>query len=191
MRKLIVFNHISLDGYFVDAEGQLSWARKGNEDEEFAQFVADNASGDGELVFGGTTYRMMASFWPTPVADQHMPVVAKRMNAMPKVVFSRTLEQAEWNNTRLFRSETTDELVAAAHKLKEEDGPGMCLLGSGNIVAQLAAAGLIDEFQMVIDPVALGKGRSMFEGLPAPVEMKLAKSRVFKNGKVFLVYEPA
>jgi len=58
-------------------------------------------------------------------------------------------------------------------------------------VAQLAAAGLIDEFQMVIDPVALGKGRSMFEGLPAPVEMKLTKSRVFKNGKVFLVYEPA
>ncbi len=109
------------------------------------------------------------------------------MNAMPKVVFSRTLEKAEWNNTRLLQG----GLVAEARKLKEQDGPGMCILGSGSIVAQLAAAGLIDEYQMVVDPVALGKGRSMFEDLPAPLEMKLTKSRVFNNGKVFLVYEPA
>ena len=191
MRKLMAFNHITLDGYFVDATGNFSWARKGNEDAEYAQFVAENASGGGELVFGGVTYRMMASYWPTPVADQHMPAVAKGMNAMRKVVFSRTLDKAEWNNTRLIKSKNESELAAEARKLKEEDGPGMCILGSGSIVAQLAAAGLIDEYQVVVDPVALGKGRSMFNGLSALLEMKLVKTRVFNNGKVFLAYEPA
>ncbi len=187
MRKLIAFNHVTLDGYFVDADGQFSWARKGNEDPEFAAFVAENASGGGELLLGRVTYNIMASFWPTPVADQHMPEVAKGMNASPKVVFSRTLDKAEWNNTRLIKG----ELAAEVRKLKEEDGPGMCILGSGTIVAQLAAAGLVDEYQMVLDPVALGKGRSMFEGLPAPLELKMTKTRVFKNGKIFLSYEPA
>lgn len=187
MRKLIAFNHVTLDGYFVDGQGQFGWARKGNDDAEFAQFVAENASGGGELVFGGITYRLMASYWPTPIADQHMPEVAKGMNASPKVVFSRTLEKAEWNNTRLIKG----DLATEARRLKEEDGPGMCILGSGSIVAQLAAAGLIDEYQMVIDPVALGKGRSMFEGLPSMLELNLARTRIFKNGKVFLSYEPA
>lgn len=187
MRKLIVFNHVTLDGYFVDGDGQFGWARKGNEDPEYAQFVAENASGGGELVFGRVTYSMMANYWPTPIADQHMPEVAKGMNASPKVVFSRTLEKAEWNNTRLIK----DDLIEAVKKLKAEDGPGMCILGSGTIVAQLAAAGLIDEFQMMVDPVALGKGRSMFDGIEKQVNLKLTRSRVFRNGKVHLCYEPA
>ena len=186
MRKLIVFNHVSLDGYFVDGKGNFRWASKGNEDPEYAQFVAENASEGGELVFGGTTYRIMAGYWPTPIADQHLPVVAKAMNATPKIVFSRTLERAEWNNTRLIKG----DLVTEARRLKDETGPGMCVLGSGSIVAQLAAARLIDEFQIVLDPVALGRGRSMFDGVPEPLEMKLTKTRTFRNGKVLLVYEP-
>jgi dihydrofolate reductase len=186
MRKLIVFNHITLNGYFVDGNGQFNWARHGNEDPEYAQFVAGNASGGGELVFGRVTYSMMASFWPTPVADQHMPEVARGMNASPKVVFSRTLSEAAWNNTRLLKG----DLVTEVRKLKEESGAGMCILGSGSIVAQLAPQGLIDEYQFMVDPVALGKGRSMFDGLPEPLNLKLTKSRVFQNDKVFLRYEP-
>jgi dihydrofolate reductase len=186
MRKLIVFNHITLDGYFVDHAGQFNWGRHGNDDPEYAQFVAENASGGGELIFGRATYSMMASFWPTPVADQHMPEVARGMNASPKVVFSRTLSEAAWNNTRLLKG----DLVTEVRKLKEESGPGMCILGSGSIVAQLAPQGLIDEYQFMVDPVALGKGRSMFDGLPEPLNLKLTKSRVFQNGKVFLRYEP-
>lgn len=186
MRRLAVFNHITLDGYFVDSAGQFGWARHGNDDPEFAQFVAENASGGGELVLGRVTYSLMASYWPTPVADQHMPEVARGMNASPKVVFSRTLEKAAWNNTRLIQG----DLVTEMRMLKAETGPGMCILGSGSIVAQLAPHGLIDEYQMMIDPVALGEGRSMFDGIKELLNLKLAKTRIFKNGKVFLGYEP-
>lgn len=191
MRKLIAFNHVTLDGYFVSADGKFQWASKGNDDPEYSAFVAENASKGGELVFGRITYQMMASYWPTPIADQHNPEVAKGMNSMGKIVFSRTLEQATWNNTRLIRTgNDVGDLVSEVHKLKEEDGPGMAILGSGSIIAQLAPHGLIDEYQMMIDPVALGKGRSMFEGIPEQLNLKLAKSRIFNNGKVFLCYEP-
>ena len=186
MRNLIVFNHISLDGYFVDADGQMTWAKHGNDDPEYAEFVGLNASGGGELLFGRVTYQMMASFWPTPVAEQHMPVVAKMMNSLPKVVFSRTLGEAPWNNTRLLKGDLLDEV----RKLKAESGPGMCILGSGKIVAQLAKAALIDEYQFIVNPIALGRGRTMFDGAP-PLDLKLASSRTFKNGKVSLAYVPA
>lgn len=186
MRKLIAFNHVSVDGYFVSADGDYRWAQKGNDDPEFTAFVAGNASGGGELMLGRITYQLMASFWPTPIADQHAPTVAPVMNAMRKIVFSRTLNEATWNNTKLIKG----DLVSEVSKLKEETGPGMAILGSGNIVAQLAAANLIDEYQMVLDPVALGKGRSMFDGIPKTLALKLAQSRVFKNGKIYLCYEP-
>jgi dihydrofolate reductase len=192
VRKLIVFNHVTLDGYFVGANGDMSWAHEDNDDPEFAGFVAENASGEGELLFGRVTYDMMAGYWPTAIADQHNPVVAKAMNRMAKVVFSRTLKEASWNNTRLVRTgETRGDLVSEVRKLKEEDGPGMAILGSGSIVAQLAQENLIDEYQMVVNPLALGKGRSMFDGIRDKLSLKLTRSRTFKNGKVFLCYEPA
>jgi dihydrofolate reductase len=187
MRTLTVFNHVTLDGCFVDAQGSMNWARHGNEDPEYAAFVARNASGNGELLFGRVTYDMMAAYWPTPVADQHMPEVARGMNASPKVVFSHTLSEATWKNTRLLKGDLLDEV----RKLKAESGPGMCILGSGSIVAQLAPPGLIDEYQVIFDPVALGGGRSMFHGMPGHLHFRLAESRTFKNGKVFLKYHPA
>ena len=185
MRKLIVFNHVSLDGYFVDANGAMNWAREGNDDPEYSAFVAENASGGGQLLFGRVTYELMASYWPTPIADQHHPDVAKGMNSMSKVVFSRTLDQASWNNTRLVKG----DLVSEVRKMKDESGLGMAILGSGSIVAQLAEEHLIDEYQMMVDPVVLGKGRTMFEGVPEQLNLKLAKTRTFKNGKIFLCYE--
>ncbi len=186
MRNLIVFNHISLDGYFADANNQMDWAKAGNDDPEYAEFVGQNASGGGELLFGRVTYQMMAGFWPTPVAHQHMPVVAKMMNSLPKVVFSRTLDQASWNNTRLLKG----DLLSEVRKLKAESGPGMCILGSGNLVAQLASAGLIDSYQVIVNPIALGRGRTMFDGA-RQINLKLASTRTFKNGKVSLTYVPA
>src|SRR5690242_19247936 len=103
MRKLLVFNHISLDGYFTDSKGDMSFARNDKPDPEWDAFVSGNASNGGMLVFGRVTYQMMASFWPTPAAAQSMPDVAERMNNLPKVVFSRTLQDASWENTRLVR----------------------------------------------------------------------------------------
>jgi dihydrofolate reductase len=186
MRRLIAFNHISLDGYFVGAKGDFSWAHKGNEDPEYAAFVAQNASGDGQLLFGRVTYELMASYWPTALADQHNPAVAKGMNRMSKVVFSRTLKEAPWNNTTLVNG----DIVSEIRRMKNEPGPGMAILGSGSIIQQLALEHVIDEYQMIVDPVALGKGRSMFDGIREPLNLKLTKTRTFGNGKVYLCYEP-
>jgi dihydrofolate reductase len=185
MRKLIAFNHITLDGYFVGASGDMSWAYVGNDDLEYAAFVAGNASGDGQLVFGRVTYELMAGYWPTTMADQHDPVVAEKMNSLSKIVFSRTMEKAEWNNTKLIKG----DLVSETRQMKNEPGPDMTILGSGSIIAQLAADNLIDEYQIVLDPVALGKGRSMFEGMPKMLKVKLIKTRTFNNGKIFLSFE--
>lgn len=185
MRKLIAFNHVTLDGYFVDANGGFNWARHGNEDPEYSAFVAENASGGGQLLFGRKTYELMASYWPTPIADQHNRAVAAGMNSMPKVVFSRTLDKASWNNTTLMKG----DMVSEVRKMKNESGPGMAILGSGSIVAQLAQEGLIDEYQMMIDPVALGKGRTMFDGIKETLNLKPTRMRSFANGKVFLCYQ--
>jgi dihydrofolate reductase len=186
MRKLIVFNHVSLDGFFVDAKGGMSWAKSGRNDAEWNAFVADNARGDGPLLFGRVTYELMASFWPTPMADHHDPSVAKRMNALPKVVFSRTLEKASWNNTKLVKG----DLVAEVKKMKQEPGEGMAILGSGTIVSQLAQAGLIDEYQIAMNPIILGRGRTMFDGVDHKLNLKLTRSRSFGNGNIVMWYAP-
>jgi dihydrofolate reductase len=185
MRKLVVFNHVSLDGYFVDENGGMSWAKSDHKDAEWNAFVAENASGDGPLLFGRVTYDLMAGFWPTPIADQHDPVVAERMNSLPKVVFSRTLDQVSWNNTKLVKR----DMLAEVRRMKKEPGEGMAILGSGSIVSQLAAEGLIDEYHVVMNPIVLGKGRTMFDGVKEKLNLKLTKTRAFGNGNVFLCYE--
>jgi len=184
MRKLLVFNHVTLDGYFVDINSDMSWAHKN--DPEWNAFVAENASGGGTLVFGRVTYDLMASFWPTPAAIENMPVVAERMNNLPKVVFSRTLDKASWNNTKLVKG----DLATEVRKMKNEPGPDMVIMGSGTIVAQLAQEDLIDEYEIALNPIALGKGRTMFEGMKQKLNLKLTKTRTFSNGNVFLCYEP-
>jgi dihydrofolate reductase len=186
MPKLVVFNHVSLDGYFVDSKGDMSWAHVDPQDAEWNAFVSDNAGGGGALVLGRVTYDLMASFWPTPMAAQMMPAVAEGMNNMPKVLFSRTLEKATWHNTTLLKG----DIAAEIRKLKEMPGPDMTILGSGTIVAQLAEVGLIDEYQVVVNPTVLGKGRTMFAGLPAQMALRLTQSRTFGNGNVFLCYQP-
>jgi dihydrofolate reductase len=186
MRSLIAFNNITADGYFSGANGDLSWA-KANQDPEFQAYTEQNAKGGGTLLFGRITYEMMVSYWPTPMAAQHNPVVAERMNNLKKYVFSKTLDKASWHNTRLLKG----DLVEEVRKLKEQqDGDGMVILGSGSIVAQLAQASLIDEFQMVVNPIALGKGRTMFDNIQGPIRLKLTNSRTFTAGNVLLTYEP-
>lgn len=181
-----VFNNVSLDGYFVDANGDMNWAHNVSPDAEWEAFVAGNASGEGVLVFGRITYDLMASFWPTPVAAQQMPEVAEGMNNLPKVVFSRTLDKVSWNNTKLVKSDPAAEI----RKMKKESGPDMVIFGSGSIISQLAPEGLIDEYQFVVIPVVLGKGRTMFDGIKGRLVLKLTNTRAFGNGIVLLSYEP-
>jgi dihydrofolate reductase len=184
MRKLVVFNHVTLDGYFTDMNGDMSWAH--SDDAEWNAFVADNARGGGVLVFGRITYDLMTSYWPTPLAIENDPVVAERMNNLPKVVFSRTLDKASWNNTKLVNGDPAPEI----RKMKQEPGEDMVIFGSGSIVSQLAQEGLIDEYQIVVNPIVLGKGRTMFDGIKEKLTLKLTKTRSFGNGNVLLCYEP-
>jgi dihydrofolate reductase len=185
MRRLSVFNQVSIDGYFTDTNGDMSWAHK--RDAEWTSFGAENASGGGVLVFGRITYDLMASFWPTPQAFEVNPVVAERMNYLPKIVFSRTLDKAPWNNTSLIKG----NIVEAMRKLKAEPGPDMVIMGSGSIVSQFTDARLIDEYQVVVNAIVLGGGRTMFGGIKERMSLGLRKTRTFSNGNVVLWYAPS
>jgi dihydrofolate reductase len=186
MKKLIVYNHISLDGYFVDTHGDMSWAHNTNENDEWNEFVESNAKGGGVLIFGRITYDLMAGFWPTKYAADSMPVVAERMNNLPKSVVSRTMENASWNNTKLIKDNLTTEIL----KMKNQPGPDMVIMGSGSIIKQLILESLIDEYQIVVIPIILGGGRTMFDGIKEKVLLKHVSSRIFENGNVLLCYEP-
>jgi dihydrofolate reductase len=181
-RKLVMFNHVSLDGYFTDAAGDMSWAHA--RDEEWQRFTNENAGGEAEFVFGRKTYQMMAGFWPTPQARQSMPEVAASMNRTRKYVFSRSLSRLDWENSTLVQG----DLATEVRRLKAMAGPSLLIMGSGEIVSQLTQAGLIDHYQLVVVPIVLGKGRSLFEGVTGRPGLTLEKTRSFGNGHLVAWY---
>jgi len=173
---------ISLDGYFAGSGGELNWH---NVDAEFNnEFAVPQLKSAGLLMFGRMTYDLMASYWPTEQAIKNDPVVAGLMNGLPKLVFSTTIEQADWNNTKVVKEIRKLEI----EKLKQETAKDILILGSGNIVQQFAKLGLIDEYRLMINPVALGVGKTLFAD---KIKFKLLKSREFKNGNVLLCYAPS
>ena len=183
MRRLGVFNLVTLDGYFAGQDGDISWH---NVDAEFQEYAKKNSNSGNMLLFGRVTYELMAGYWPSPDAIRNDPIVAQGMNSSAKIVFSRTLNEADWVNTRLVQ----DDMLGEVRKLKQQSGQDLTVLGSGSIVAQLAQAGLIDEYQVLLNPVVLGKGKTMFEGIKDRITLKLTKSRNFGNGNVLLCYVP-
>ena len=183
-RQLSSFMQVSVDGYFCDANGDMSFAHKPPNDTEWQRFVAENAAADAALIFGRVTFEMMAGWWPTPAANAAMPEVAAPMNALPKIVFSRTLGSADWHNTTLIN----DDVVRTIRRMKAEPGPDLAILGSGSIVTQLVEAGLVDTIQVVVNPIALGAGRSFLAGLKRPRNFTLTRSRSFANGSLVLWY---
>jgi len=185
MRTLGVFNMMSLDGYFAGADGDIGSFKDADRDPEWDAFIAGNAGGGGMMLFGRVTYELMHEFWTTPFAAEALPVVAEAMNGLPKVVFSRTLDKATWNNTMLVKG----NLEAEVRRMKNEPGPDMVILGSGSIVSQLTQAGLIDDYRIVVFPVVIGRGRTMFEGVRENLSLKLTGTRTFGNGNILLSYE--
>jgi len=183
MRKVIVFNFVTLDGYFKGPKEDISWHRHGAEENEYA---AEGLKSGNMLLFGRVTYEMMASYWPTPVAIKNDPIVAAGMNNADKIVFSRTLKKAVWNNTRLVK----DNIVEEIKKMKQLPGKDMTLLGSGSILTQFAEQGLIDEYQIMVDPVVLGDGTPIFKNIKHKLDLKLTRTRTFKSGVVLLCYQP-
>lgn len=184
MGKLSVFNFLTLNGFFKGPGGDLSWHKHGGEESEYAM---EGLKSDSILLFGRVTYQMMAGWWPTPEAIKTNPEVANGMNASEKIVFSKTLKKADWNNTRLIK----DNLGEEVKKLKQQSGKAITVLGSGSIVTQLAEQGLIDEYLLMIDPVVLGDGTPIFQNIKHPLDLVLTNTRAFKSGVVLLSYKPA
>lgn len=181
MSKLTVFNLVTLDGYFTGTGGDISWH---NVDQEFQELAEEVSNSGNTLLFGRVTYELMASYWPTPEAIKNDPIVAQGMNSATKIVFSRTLNTVGWSNTRLVKNGMLSEI----QRLKKDSGKDLIMLGSGNIVSQLAQERLIDEYQILLNPIVIGKGKTMFEDVKDRFSLKLTKSRVFGNGNVLLHY---
>ena len=183
MRKVTVFNFVTLDGCFEGQKGDISWHRHGEEESEYS---TENLKSGNTLLFGRVTYEMMASFWPTPMAIENFPIVAEGMNKAEKIVFSRTLKKVEWNNTRLVK----DNIVEEIKKMKQTPGKDMTLLGSGSVLTQFAEQGLIDEYQIMVDPVVIGDGTPIFKDIKNKLDLKLTGTRTFASGVVLLCYQP-
>lgn len=181
--KIIMFNATTVDGYFEGPGRDINWH---NVDQEFDEFaIAQLHSADG-LIFGRVTYQLMESYFPTVDASRDDPVITGLMNDLPKIVFSRTLDSANWNNTRLVKGDA----VAEMSKLRQQTGRNLFIFGSANLCASLIPHGLIDEFRVLVNPVVLGKGRALFEDVHRPFSLKLLNTKTFGNGNVLLVYQP-
>lgn len=181
-RKVFLFNLMTLDGFFEGPGQDISWH---NVDAEFNEFAIEQLDTIGAIIFGRVTYEMMASFWQSTVVLETDPLVAGRMNRLPKVVFSRSLARADWQNTRLVNSDPAAELT----RLKNEPGGNLFVFGSANLSSTLIAQGLIDEFRVLINPLLLGGGTPLFQGFRERVQLQLTHSRVFENGNVLLTYQ--
>lgn len=183
MRRIIFQMMVSIDGYFEGENREIDWH---NIDEEFSKYSLDFLNTLDTLVFGRVTYERMASYWPTPAAVKYDPVIAERMNSLQKLVYSNTLEKVEWNKSRLIKANIADEV--ARQKLRQ--CKDIAIFGSSDLALSLLPSGLIDEFRIVINPVFLGKGKTLLQGLDSPVKVKLLYSRTFKSGNVLLCYIP-
>ncbi|MCL4551467.1 MAG: dihydrofolate reductase family protein [Bacteroidetes bacterium] len=143
MRKLNVFNFVTLNGYFEGLNHDISWHRHGAEENKLSD---DSLKAEGILLFGRRTYEMMYSFWPTQMAAVQFPETAKGMNRSGKIVFSNTMKKAEWENTKVIGG----DIVAEMKRMKKTKGLDMVILGRGSIVTQFADAGLLDEINAEI-----------------------------------------
>jgi len=186
MGKLSVYNFTSVNGYFKGLNEDVSWAHR-IASGEVSDFAAENAQSGAILLFGRKTYEMMASYWPTDAAKKNAPEVADGMNKAEKIVFSKTLKQVKWNNTRVIKSNIVEEV----QKLKETSGKSITILGSGSIVNLLAEKGLIDEFMIMIHPVAIGNGTPFLKDISENIDLELTKTKPFKGGTVLLYYQPS
>lgn len=190
MRRLIVSNLMSLDGFIAGPNGELDWfVREGFlKGTEFGRYARELISSVDAILLGRRTYEEFVSYWPTATEDD--PVITERMNALPKIVFSRTLDKVgwgKWNNARLVKEDAAEEV----RRLKQGQGKDMVIYGSGGLVSGLMKVGLIDEYQIFVQPVVLGKGKPEFQGLDVRYQLRLVAVKPFKAGAVGLYYQPA
>jgi dihydrofolate reductase len=184
MRKILVFNNLSLDGMFCDADGGVGWAKR--DSDELTEYVKQSRGDISTYLFGKNTYQMFASFWPTPAGKAANHYFATLLNESEKIVFSQSLKKADWENTII---EPAADAKTIAN-LKRAKGGDCLIFGSGRLVRDLAQRGMIDEYQLVLNPVLLGSGQPLFSPLPSSIELQLLEAKPFKNGTVLLRYRP-
>lgn len=181
MAKLSTFNFLTLNGFYKGPDEDISWHHFSQDEQQMSDELSNRGS---TLLFGRITYQMMAHYWPSEAALKNDPLTAKGMNESKKVVFSRTMQQAQWQNTTLLKGDLLDEV----RQLKASSDSNLTILGSGQIVTQLAEAGLIDSYSFLINPIAIGSGVSIFAGLSKKLELQLEAARPMKSGNVLLTY---
>jgi dihydrofolate reductase len=189
MRKVILQEFVSLDGLAAGPNNSVDFIPASTQgDSTFGDEQLALMNRTDTLLLGRITYGMFAGFWPNVTAGPEKEF-ADKFNAVPKVVFSRTLERApwgKWNEARIVRSSAVDEVAT----LKQQAGKDMLLSGSISLAQSLIDGGLIDEYRLVICPVVLGTGRPLFRDNVAPIQMKLASTNVLDRGAVSMIYRP-
>ncbi len=184
MRKIILMMSVSLDGFIEGPERQIDWHLV---DHELHSHFNEQLRAMGGFLSGRVTHQLMAEFWPTADADPAnagpMAEFARIWREMPKIVFSRTLERADWNTT-IVREVVVEEVLA----LKAQPG-GDLSLGGADLAASFLRHDLIDEFRVYVHPIVLGQGKPLFPRSDAKINLRLAESRTFGNGVVLLRYQ--
>ena len=181
MRKIIVSEMVSLDGFFEDKNKELGWHTL---NEEFFEYSRELLSSVDTILFGRITYQMMAAYWSNAVNED--AVITHKMNQLNKIVFTKTLKKVTWNNSEIAKSDLKEEIL----KLKKEPGKDMVILGSGSIVSELSNLGLIDEYRLAVNPLILGKGNTLFKSIHDKVSLKLVQVKTLSSGVVMLHYSP-
>ena len=179
MRKIIVLEMISLDGFFETKNKEPDWHIRG---EDFLEYSRELLNSVDVILFGRITYQMMEAFWPN--ATEENAAITHKMNHLNKIVFTKTLKKVTWNNSEIAKESLEEEVL----KLKKQRGKDIVIFGSGSIVNELTELDLIDEYRFVIIPVVLGKGNTLFKGLEDGIKMKLLKAKMLDSGVVILCY---
>ena len=178
LRRLILQTSVSIDGYVAALDGSHPWNDDGA-DEAVEQWILDSVSAAGAHLMGRVTYEEMAAFWPTSTSE-----FARPMNELPKVVFSKTLQQADWPETRIARGDLREEI----ERLKREPGNDLIAYGGATFDQALSRAGLVDEYRLMIQPAALGAGLPLFKDLSDPLHLELVEAMTFASGVAIHVY---
>lgn len=179
MRKITVTEFLSLDGVM---EAPEKWVFP-YQSEDVAQAIEDQAFAAEALLLGRVTYEIFAAYWPNYQGKKDARI-ADRMNSQPKYVVSTTLEKAEWNNTRILRDNFTEDLK----QLKQQPGGDISLIGSASLAQSLMKADLIDEYQLMVHPIALGHGKRLFEEGFHKTPLSLVDCRSFRSGVLKVTY---
>jgi dihydrofolate reductase len=184
MRKVIASEFVTLDGYMVGPNEDMSWVLN-NFNEDMARYEGNLVDSMDTILLGRVTYEIMANHWPSHPEEPG----ADNMNSIPKIVFSRTLAKAEWgkwDNARLVKDHVAGEIA----ELKQLPGKNMVIYGSANLVQSFSRLGLIDEYHLLVHPLIMGGGKRLFVDMAQPLNLKLVRTEAFKNGVVVLYYEP-